>query len=148
MTGIPLEMLTGAGAFLLSAGLKIFAARQEAQAAMFKRAMAKNQEEVRERTSIREIAGWFGVTRRVIALSVVLAVVVVPLMAPIFFPFTQVGYCHPTGADTAVLFGLFKSSHTTLACDLLPGTINILPFHTHLVTAIAAFYFGGKVTGG
>ena len=145
MTGIPLEMLTGAGAFLLSAGLKIYAARQEAQAVMMRQAIDRYREEAKERNDIRSVGGWFSWTRRVIALAIVLSVVVVPLVAPIFFPFAQVGHCHPTGENTAVLFGLFKSSHTSLACDLLPASINILPFHSHLAAAVVAFYFGGRV---
>ena len=143
---LPMEIITGAGAFVLSAGLRIYAAKQEAQAAAFRQAMARNAQEAEERASLREVAGWLGVTRRIIALSVVFAVIVVPLLAPVIYPYIAVGYCHPTGTDTAVLFGLFRSSSTNLACDLLPGSINVLPFHTHLSAAIVAFYFGGKVT--
>jgi len=141
---IPLEMITAGASFILSAGFRIWAANSEAKAAMFKRAMTAHKAEVQERTSIREVAGWFGITRRIIALSVVAAVVVFPIIAPALFPFIPVNYCGQDSSTTSVLFGLFSSDVTSLACTSSTA-IQIQPFHTHLVAAISAFYFGGKV---
>jgi len=140
---IPAELLSMAGGFIIPAIFKLIKARQEGQAALFKQALQRQEMATNERTSIREIAGWFGVTRRLIAITIVIMVVVVPILTPLITIGIPVAYCHDTGGTTQLLFGLFSKETTNLSCRAFEGVV-IQPFHTHLVAAVAGLYFGSK----
>lgn len=81
-------------------------------------------------------------TASAIALITIIFVVAWPLAVPVFFP--EIGLfvgIHETSA-TSVIWGLFSGNSSGMEFVTLPGVV-IMPFHTHLVSAIAGFYFGG-----
>ena len=82
----------------------------------------------------------FVFTRRTIALSAVFSIIVLPLVAPLFFPYLPISY----GATEAVGgFWFFSDPTDTLVWTTGTGLV-LGPIHTHLVYAIAGMYFGSS----
>jgi len=139
-------LITGLGTFALTAVLKIWAAKSEAQAKAMEVALRGHQAEAEERKAIREVKDkGFSFTRRVLALSVVGAIVVLPLLAPVFSPFIPVSFCTQAGADTQVFWGLFSYDNSKLVCTNSTA-LQVLPFHVDMGMMVLGFYFGGRVT--
>lgn len=87
----------------------------------------------------REYSGnGFSFTRRVIALTCVFSIVTIPLLASIFMPAMPInyGWYESTGG-----FWIFTDPREVMHWITANGMM-ILPFHTHLMSAIAGMYFG------
>jgi hypothetical protein len=94
----------------------------------------------RQHARLVKQTGWFAVTRRVIALSVVGALLIWPSFAslfgvPIHFPVESVD------SSTSLLFGLFTSNSTTGFIGTKMGFV-YFDWQVHLLNAIVGFYFG------
>ena len=142
---ISTAVITGLGTFALTALIKIWAAKSQAQAKAMETAIKGYREEAEERKSIRESTNkGFAFTRRILALSVIGAVVVVPLLAPLLTPFVPVSMCTQAGAETQVFWGLFSYDNSALACTNSTA-VQVMPFHVDMAMMVLGFYFGSKV---
>lgn len=84
----------------------------------------------------------FSFTRRTIALTAIFCIVGIPLLASFIFPAMPINYAH---LESSGGFMFFTSPTDKLTWSTAYG-ITILPFHTHLVSAISGMYFGNSVT--
>lgn len=110
------------------------------------REMAVHKANEEAQTKAREFKSdkGFHLTRRAIALMVVISVVVVPIIAPIFF-------------DVSVVFGTYATSNGILpwqvgsehvewiAVGSASRTFVIPPFVTNICTSIIGFFFGNQI---
>ena len=139
-------VVSGIGTFLITAIIKIWAAKSEANARAMEAAITRYRAEAEERKAIRAISNFgFSFTRRVLAIGVVGSVVIVPLVAPVFDPFIPISICSQASTGTEVLFGLFSYDNAKLACTNTNG-IQVMPFHVDMVFMVLGFYLGDRVT--
>lgn len=82
----------------------------------------------------------FSFTRRILAISSVLAIVLIPIVAGAIFPGMPVNY---GWQETSGGFMFFTEPKAMMQFATGYG-ITILPFHTHLISAISGLYFGSS----
>ncbi len=82
----------------------------------------------------------FSFTRRTIAIVSVLSIVVAPIIASMFLPDFTLQYGWVESRSPAWFFG----AKDVMKYTLLSG-MTILPFHTHIISAIVGLYFGKDV---
>lgn len=141
---IPMELITLLASTVLGAILKLWAKKMDnakAQHDMMLQAFAAQsaeRQQIRESTSER-----FQWTRRFIAVSAVLSIIVLPKMAAIWMPdiAVTVGWTEITGG-----FWPLIGEGRKLVWHVAQGLV-ITPLDTHLVSAIAGLYFGGSLAG-
>lgn len=141
---IPMELFTLLGSTLLSAALKVWGMRQQARSEEHRNMMQALGAVQEERREIRDSTNThFQWTRRVIALSVVLSVIVLPKVAAVLLPGlpVTVGWTEWKGG-----FWPFISGQDVLTWHVARGLV-ITPLDTHLVSAVAGLYFGGSLAG-
>ncbi len=140
--GIPLELMTMLGSGLLSGVLTLFSQSQKAKQDAFTRAIEglSAQSKATDLARRYENKG-FQITRRVIALSAVGAIVVWPKIIAVFWPEipVTVGY---TEWNPGFLF--FTEGKELIKWQALRGLV-ITPLDTHLLSAIVGLYFGASV---
>lgn len=83
----------------------------------------------------------FSFTRRTIALLSVLAIVCLPIVASIYVPDFNLSY---GWFENKGGFWFFSEGRDKMQFIELVGT-TILPYHTHMLAAIVAMYFGKDV---
>lgn len=104
--------------------------------------MAKLTNQQKAVSKAREHTGeGFSFTRRVIALTAIFSIVAIPLLAGAIFPGMPINY---GWQETMGGFMFFTEPKDIMQFTTAYG-ITILPFHTHLVSAIAGLYFGSSV---
>ena len=140
--GIPLELMTMLGSGLLSGVLTLFSQSQRAKQDAFTRAIEglSAQSKATDLARRYENKG-FQITRRVIALSAVGAIIVWPKIIAVFWPEipVTVGY---TEWNPGFLF--FTEGKELIKWQALRGLV-ITPLDTHLLSAIVGLYFGASV---
>ena len=140
--GIPLELMTMLGSGLLSGVLTLFSQSQKAKQDAFTRAIEglSAQSKATDLARRYENKG-FQVTRRIIALSAVGAIIVWPKIIAVFWPEipVTVGY---TEWNPGFLF--FTEGKELIKWQALRGLV-ITPLDTHLLSAIVGLYFGASV---
>jgi hypothetical protein len=140
--GIPLELITMLGSGLLSGLLTLWSQSQKAKQSAFDRAIAglSAQSEATDMARKYENKG-FQITRRVIAISSVLAVIVWPKVVPVLWPNipVNIGY---TEWNPGFLF--FTEGAEAVKWKALEGLV-ITPLDTHLLCAIIGLYFGASM---
>ena len=140
--GLPVEMITMLGSSLLGGVMSIWGqsikAKQEEQKMLMERANFQMKSVESARTY--ENKG-FQVTRRIIALSAVFAVIVWPKIVAVFWPDVgvTVGY---TQWNPGFLF-LTEGTETT-TWQTMKGLV-LTPLDTHLLGAIVGLYFGASM---
>jgi hypothetical protein len=141
---IPLELVTMLGSTLLGGVMQIWSqslkAKQQAQAALMERAGLAAEHRTQLLNNSNPSVMW---TRRVIALSVVFSVMVLPKVAVLLFPTLPVSYGWTTTAE-GFLWGIFGSGQEILQWHEVRG-IAITPLDTHFTASIAGLYFGGSL---
>lgn len=141
MGGLPLELITMLGSGLLSGLLTIWGQSQKAKQDAFQRAIdgLAAQSQATDLARRYENKG-FQVTRRIIALSAVGAVIVWPKVVAVFWPEVPVtvGY---TQWNPGFLF--FDGSEET-KWQAMKGLV-LTPLDTHLLGAIVGLYFGASM---
>ena len=150
--GIPLELITLLGSTLIGGLLKIwgmkskFKAQKDQATLSGLNAQAKIQKEARE----YENKG-FQWTRRFIAISATVSIVVLPILIPAVISFLPVGipYFPITFGYTELQGGFwpFTESKEIIKWYDIEQGILITPFHTHMMAAINGMYFGGSLVG-
>ena len=139
--GIPFEIITMLGSTLLGGLMSLWSqsikAKQAQQAMLMER--AKFQQKAVQSAREYDNAG-FQWTRRIIALTAIFAIVVLPKVVAVFYPEISV-----TVGYTEFRPGfLFFSEKEVLKWRALQGLV-ITPLDTNLVGAIVGMYFGGSL---
>jgi len=140
--GIPLELITMLGSGLLSGLLTIWGQSQKAKQDAFQRAIdgLAAQSQATDMARRYENKG-FQVTRRIIALAAVAAIIVWPKVVCVFWPdiAVTVGYTQWTPG-----FLFFTEGSEVIKWQSLKGLV-LTPLDTHLVSAIVGLYFGASM---
>ena len=138
---IPLELLT-MGASALSTGIltiwsQSLKAKQQAHVALIERGNLQN--EIFSRA--REFKGTksFQFTKRLIALSCVGAIIIMPKVLPIFGIETTIGW---TQIESG--FWFWSDDETKVVWHTVKG-LALTPLDTHVVSSIIGMYFGASV---
>jgi hypothetical protein len=140
--GIPLELVTMLGSSLLGGFMTIWSQNMKSKQEAFQRAIdgLAAQSKATDEARRYENKG-FQLTRRVIALSAIGAVIVWPKVVPVFWPDMPVivGW---TEWKPGFLF-LIEGEEQTV-WQTMKGLV-ITPLDTHLVSAITGLYFGASM---
>jgi hypothetical protein len=140
--GIPLELVTMLGSSLLGGFMTLWSQNMKSKQEAFQRAIdgLAAQSKATDEARRYENKG-FQVTRRIIALSAIGAVIVWPKVVPVFWPDMPVivGW---TEWKPGFLF-LIEGEEQTV-WQTMKGLV-ITPLDTHLVSAITGLYFGASM---
>lgn len=142
MFGLPLELLTMLFSTVLGGVMSLIGMsmqhRQEQNKMLLQRAEfnAKSVNKAREYGKTDKHFAW---TRRIIALSAVFSIIVLPKLVAVWYPEVDVyvGYTEATGGFLNWLFG----PEETVKWVMAKGFV-ITPLDTHIVSAIVGLYFG------
>lgn len=140
--GIPFELITMLGSGLLSGVMTLFSQSQKAKQDAFNRAIEGLSAQSKATDVARRYENkGFQVTRRIIALSAVGAIIVWPKVIAVFWPEIPVtiGY---TEWNPGFLF--FTEGKELVKWQALKGLV-ITPLDTHLLSAIVGLYFGSSM---
>src|SRR6056300_1988960 len=146
MLGLPLELVTMLGSTVLGGVMSVWGqsikAKEAQQKMLMERANA-NAGFVAEAREAGKNDKHFAWTRRLIALSAVFAIIVLPKLVAVWYPDVSVyvGYTEATGGPLAWLFGPAESIQWKMAKGFV-----ITPLDTHIVSAIVGLYFGAGFT--
>jgi len=140
---MPFEMITMLGSTLLGGVMSIWSQNIKAKQAEQKMLLARSKVQTEAFKEAREYdnAG-FQWTRRIIALTAIFAIVVLPKVLPLIDPQAQVivGY---TEFKPGFLF--FEGKDVMQWVPMAQRGIIITPLDTNLVSAIIGLYFGGSL---
>jgi hypothetical protein len=140
---MPFEMITMLGSTILGGVMSIWSqsikAKQAEQKLLIQRAQVQTEafKEAREYENVG-----FQWTRRIIALTAVFAIVLLPKLMPIFQPDVSVivGYLEFKPA-----FFFIPEKEIMKWVTLSSNSLVITPLDTNLVSAIIGLYFGGSL---
>ena len=139
--GIPFEIITMLGSTLLSGFMSIWSQSIKARQAEQKMLIARAEVQIQAFKNAREYDNTkFQWTRRVIALTAIFSIILLPKLVAIFYPdiLVSVGY-------TQFKPGFFfVPEKEVLKWISLQGLV-ITPLDTNLVAAITGMYFGGSL---
>ncbi len=140
---IPVEIITTLGGVLVGGLLKIWGMKQQGQIEQNRFLLAMSSLKGKAQESARSVTNihiqW---TRRIIALTVVFSVILLPKLAALFTDITiSVGW---TEWESGFLF--FTDGKEVLRWRELSGLV-ITPLDTHFLGLIAGMYFGGSLVG-
>ncbi len=140
--GIPLELVTMLGSSVLGGVMTIWSQNMKSKQEAFQRAIdgLAAQSKATDEARRYENKG-FQMTRRLIALSAIGAVIVWPKVVPVFWPELPVvvGW---TEWNPGFLF--ITEGEEKTVWQSLTGLV-ITPLDTHLVSAITGLYFGASM---
>ena len=139
MFGLPLELVTMLFSTLLGGVMSIWGQSNKNKAEQQK-LLIVGQQEAREHGKTDT---YFAYTRRIIALSSVFAIIVLPKLVAVWYPEVSVivGYTEVKGGLFNWLFG----GDGTVQWQAARGFV-ITPLDTHIVSAIVGLYFGAGFT--
>tara|TARA_Y100001951_G_C11192121_1_gene212158 strand:+ start:96 stop:527 length:432 start_codon:yes stop_codon:yes gene_type:complete len=139
--GFPFEIITLLGSTVLSGVLKMWSQSLKAKQVQQKMLIARAGVQIKSFKDAREYENTgFAWTRRIIALTAVFAIVLLPKLIAVFYPeiTVTVGY-------TQFKPGLFfVPEKEIMKWESLQGLV-ITPLDTNLVGAIIGMYFGGSL---
>ena len=139
MFGLPLELITMLFSTVLGGVMSIWGQSNKNKAEQQKLLIA-GQQEAREHGKTDVHFAW---TRRIIALSAVFSIIVLPKVAALLYPEVNVivGYTEMQGGFLNWLFGTTEAIEWKYAQGFV-----ITPLDTHIVSAIVGLYFGAGFT--
>jgi len=140
--GFPFEIVTMLGSTLLSGLLSLWSQRMKAKQEEQKMLIARAEVQVSAFADARTYENkGFQFTRRIIALTSIFAIVLLPKLVPIFYPeiLVTVGY---TNWKPGFLF--FTDGKEIFEWVSFNGLV-ITQLDTNLVSAIIGMYFGGSL---
>jgi len=146
MLGLPLELVTMLGSTVLGGVMSVWGqsikAKQEQNKMLLQRANfnALQASDAREYGKTDTHFAW---TRRLIALSAVFSIIVLPKVVAVWYPEVSVivGYTEVQGGFLSWLFGAQEAVQWQAARGFV-----ITPLDTHIVSAIVGLYFGAGFT--
>jgi hypothetical protein len=140
---IPMELLSMLASTVLGGVLSIMSQKAKDRAEEQKMLLQRAQLQAEQFDKVREVTDAFTKnTRRWIALMCVLAIIVLPKLAPFIDPNmpVYVGYVETVQQG----FWLFSSDVDMTQWKPLNGLV-ITPLDTHVVSSIIGLYFGGSL---
>lgn len=139
MFGLPLELITMLFSTILGGVMSIWGQNNKHKAE-HQRALVGAVSQAREHGKTDVHFAW---TRRIIALSAVFSIIVLPKVVAVWYPEVSVvvGYTEVTGGFKEWLFGTQESIQWRSAYGFV-----ITPLDTHIVSAIVGLYFGAGFT--
>ncbi len=141
--GIPMELLSMGASTVIGGVLSIMAQKGKDKAQEQQMLMARAGFQSKQFDKARNVQDSFTKnTRRWIALMCVMAIIVLPKLAPFIDPSLNV-YVGYTEAVTSG-FWIFSSSTDMTLWKPLDGLV-ITPLDTHVVSSIIGLYFGGSL---
>jgi len=146
MFGLPLELITMLFSTILGGVMSIIGQNQknklEQQKMMLQTASFK-ADQVNAARDAGKTDSHFAWTRRLIALSAVFSIIVLPKIVAVWYPevTVYVGYTEVQGGFMNWLFGPDEAIQWKMAKGFV-----ITPLDTHIVSAIVGLYFGAGFT--
>ena len=146
MGGLPLELITMLASTILGGVMSIWGQsmkNRQAQNEMLMQRAEFSRAAVADARDAGKTDKHFAWTRRLIALSAVFAIIVLPKLVAVWYPEVPVyvGYTEATGGFLNWLFGPAESIKWQYAQGFV-----ITPLDTHIVSAIVGLYFGAGFT--
>ena len=141
--GIPFEMITMLGSTVLGGVMSIWSQSIKAKQAEQKMLLQRAEVQTAAFKEAREYENTgFQWTRRIIALTAIFAIVVLPKILPLIDPQAQVivGYL-----EFKPGFLFFEGKEVMQWIPMASRGIVITPLDTNLVAAITGLYFGGSL---
>jgi hypothetical protein len=147
MLGLPLELITMLGSTVLGGVMSVWGQSikaKEAQQKMLMERASFNAKQVAMARDAGKNDKHFACTRRLIALSSVFAIIVLPKLVAVFYPEVSVivGY---TEIQAGFLDFIFGPGEEMVKWKYAQGFV-ITPLDTHIVSAIVGLYFGAGFT--
>lgn len=147
MLGLPLELITMLGSTILGGVMSIWGqsikAKQAQQEMLMQRAEF-NRSAVADARDAGKTDKHFAWTRRLIALSAVFSIIVLPKLVAVWYPEVSV-YVGYTEVQSGFWLNLFGSGTEVVKWQMARGFV-ITPLDTHIVSAIVGLYFGAGFT--
>ena len=146
MFGLPLELITMLFSTILGGVMSIWGQSIKAKEANNKMLMERanfRKQAVDEARNAGKDDKHFAWTRRLIALSAVFSIIVLPKLVAVWYPEVSVyvGYTEATGGFWNWMFG----PDDAIQWKMAKGVV-ITPLDTHIVSAIVGLYFGAGFT--
>jgi len=146
MFGLPLELITMLFSTLLGGVMSIWGQNNKNKAKQNEMLMQRanfQADQVDKARSAGKNDSHFAWTRRLIALSAVFSIIVLPKIVAVWYPEVNVivGYTEVQGGFTNWLFGPEEAIQWKSAKGFV-----ITPLDTHIVSAIVGLYFGAGFT--
>ena len=147
MLGLPLKLITMLGSTVLGGVMSVWGQSikaKEAQQKMLMERASFNAKQVAMARDAGKNDKHFAWTRRLIALSSVFAIIVLPKLVAVFYPEVSVivGY---TEIQAGFLDFIFGPGEEMVKWKYAQGFV-ITPLDTHIVSAIVGLYFGAGFT--
>ena len=147
MLGLPLELITMLGSTVLGGVMSVWGQSIKAKEAQQKMLMERANFNAQQVNIAREAGSkdkHFAWTRRLIALSAVFSIIVLPKLVAVWYPEVSVfvGY---TEVQAGFLSGIFGGGTEMVKWQMAQGFV-ITPLDTHIVSAIVGLYFGAGFT--
>ena len=136
------EMINLLGSASLGAVMQIVGAKANAQAEMMKQLTTNHKLEEISRDKVRNNTNsFFMMTRRIIVLSCIFAIIIVPTLAPLF---TDTAIYIQTEVTTGSDWLIFDTRNTSMAWKEVQG-IAILDWHKNIILSIVSMYVGSSI---
>ena len=147
MLGLPLELVTMLGSTVLGGVMSVWGQSLKAKAEQNKMLLARGEFNATQVNTAREHGKTdthFAWTRRLIALSAVFSIIVLPKLVAVWYPDVSVivGYSE---VQAGFLKSLFGNPTEAVQWKSAQGFV-ITPLDTHIVSAIVGLYFGAGFT--
>lgn len=139
--GFPFEIITMLASTVLGGVMSVWAESRKAKEEAQKLLITRGEFEMKARKAARDVKDkGFQWTRRIIALSSVFAIVILPKLVAVYYPdiTVTVGYTQWNPG------GLFRSGREVFDWITFQGLV-ITQLDTNLVSAIIGMYFGGSL---
>lgn len=146
MFGLPLELITMLFSTILGGVMSIWGQSNKSKLEQNKMLLSRANFEAKQVNAARDAGKTdthFAWTRRLIALSAVFSIIVLPKIVAVWYPEVNVivGYTEVQGGFTNWLFGPEEAIQWKSAKGFV-----ITPLDTHIVSAIVGLYFGAGFT--
>jgi hypothetical protein len=146
MGGLPIELLTMLFSTVLGGVMTIWGQSIKAKQAQNEMLLQRGEFNAKQVNKAREHGktdSHFAWTRRLIALSAVFAIIVLPKLVAVWYPevTVYVGYTEAVGGFSSFFFGEREAVQWVTAQGFV-----ITPLDTHIVAAIVGLYFGAGFT--
>jgi len=145
-----IEIIITLGSFLVTSVMKIFAQKSANQAQIMDAALRSHRQEGEQREALNSKDTHFAFTRRFIAISVIVAIVLIPIVTPLLISImglevVLVSNCTSNVDSSSLIWGLVSWSSGEMDCLAGQG-IMVMPWHSQLVAVIIGAYFGDRVS--
>ena len=136
------EMINLFGSAGLGAIMQIMGAKANAQADMMKNLTANHKLEEESRDKVRNNTNsFFMMTRRIIVLSCIFSIIIVPTLAPLI---SDVPIYIQTEITTGSDWLIFDTRNTSYTWQQVEG-IAILDWHKNIILSIVSMYVGSSI---